>query len=72
MPEESNCFLDFMLQSQAHKKLQYAKVADLQNQESLFNNKRKKTLKKMASDGEVCPIPAEPKEVDIYRDTPLR
>merc|ERR1712210_438234 len=27
---------------------------------------------KMASEGEVCPIPAETKEVDIYRDTPLR
>ena len=26
----------------------------------------------MASNSEVCPIPNETKEVDIYRDTPLR
>jgi len=46
--------------------LQYAKVA-------VFSiTKDQKRKKKMASEGEVCPIPAETKEVDIYRDTPLR
>merc|ERR1711956_136022 len=48
-----------------HNKLQYAKVA-------VFSIQKIKKEKKMASEGGVCPIPAETKEVDIYRDTPLR
>ena len=70
MPEESNCFLDFMLQSQTHKKLQYAKATVTYTIKKVITKEKNNT--KMASEGEVCPIPAETKEVDIYRDTPLR